>query len=90
MFGGPIDINEYRASSQTLNTYNIITYPIVFIDEQLHMEIVNGNNHSLDVLNDNCVVPKKLNVRTVKDANKRLQNKKGVAAEGIAQRLRRT
>lgn len=42
-FGGPVSIEEYRKHDISLNKYNIIVYPMIFVDTLLHIEILNGD-----------------------------------------------
>jgi hypothetical protein len=46
MFGGPITIEEYRKNcgNNNINLYNIINYPIIFMNQQLHLKTVYGKD----------------------------------------------
>lgn len=73
-FGGPVSIEEFRSSSTLLNNYNIITYPITFMNEQLHLETIhstnNKNTFNVDAEGDETLLSQK----TIKQAKKRLDN----------------
>lgn len=71
-FGGPVTIEEFRSSSTLLNDYNIITYPITFMNEQLHLETIDTTNKNK--FNDNVNNDILLSQKTIKQAKKRLQN----------------
>lgn len=44
MFGGLLDINEFRNTSSTLDIYDIICYPMIFMNERLHKESKSNSN----------------------------------------------
>lgn len=62
MFGGPVSIEDYRKNcgNDNINLYNITTYPIVFMNQQLHLKTVHGSdskkeNSSKRILNESMV-----------------------------------
>lgn len=86
-FGGPITIDEFRSSSTLLNDYNIITYPITFMNEQLHLETIDSVNNKIkfhDIVDDSL-----LSQKTIKQAKNRLQsaNKEAKVKNSITNKL---
>jgi hypothetical protein len=68
MFGGPLDIENYRMDNVL---HNINIYPIIYMNEQLHIQSIYGNESSN--INTNTSF---LNETTIKKAKERLKNNK--------------
>jgi hypothetical protein len=87
MFGGPIDINEFRNNSNNI-LYNINTYPIIYMNEQLHIQSIYGNG-STNVNGHGNRIYNKLNSNTIELAKQRLDttNKTIVTGKTIADKL---
>lgn len=51
MFGGPVTIEEYRKNcgNDNINLYNITTYPIIFVNQQLHLKTVYGKDSKKEI-----------------------------------------
>ena len=85
-FGGPVSIEEFRSSSTLLNNYNIITYPITFMNEQLHLETIDSTDNKKFNSKDNRddIL---LSQKTIKQAKKRLQNANKENKDSITNKL---
>lgn len=88
MFGGPIDINEFRNNSNNM-LYNINTYPIIYMNEQLHIQSIYGNGSNSITNGTRTSGGNKLNSNTIELAKQRLDttNKTIVTGTTIADKL---
>jgi hypothetical protein len=82
MFGGPISIEEYRKNSGTDNLYNITTYPIVFINQQLHLKSQYGENNK-----DSNSTKRVLNNNMITEAQQRLLSNTTQTGKGVVDKL---
>lgn len=82
MFGGPIDINEFRNNSNNI-LYNINTYPVIYMNEQLHIQSIYGLSSNTSKKTNN-----KLNTYTIEQAKERLKtNKTIITSKTISEKL---
>lgn len=89
MFGGTIEIEEFRGNSNNV-LYEIISYPIIYVNEQLHIQYVYGDNMSSSFKNN--IQSGSLDKNSIRNAKQRLKIEEKLIKKGetIAEKLQKT
>lgn len=87
MFGGAIDIEEFRGNGNNA-LYDIISYPVIYVNDQLHAQYVYGNNTTAT---KNNVQGGTLNNTVIRNAKQRLKKQESLVKKGetIAEKLQK-
>jgi hypothetical protein len=75
MFGGLLTIDAYRENFTTLNTFDIYTYPVVFVNREIHQHITYIENYNIH--SENNKIDKKEEISILKNKNKKKQVNSG-------------
>lgn len=68
MFGGILTIEQYRQNFKTLNTFDIYTYPVIFVNREIHQHI--KYNYQDNSNNSNFIITQSEQIEIPKNKNK--------------------